>query len=102
MTSFPKELLWNQVGEGGSDVYIFPFLEISRKYNSGQNYTHNFAFPKMDDDLNQNPEIQMTSFLAMTNKGIKCSYNNIRLRVHYIYNFMSNLCQIYCGSDFDW
>ena len=38
-----------------------PFLEIGRKYNSGQNYAHNFSFPKMDDDLeilSQSPSVK--------------------------------------------
>jgi hypothetical protein len=33
------------------DVTFFPFLGISKKYNSDQNYVYNFSFPKMDDDL---------------------------------------------------
>ena len=41
-------------GQGGwdhDDVTFFPFLGISKKYNSDQNYVYNFSFPKMDDDL---------------------------------------------------
>jgi len=39
--------------------YTIPFLDIGKKYNSGQNYVYNFAFPKMDDDLGgvKNPKI---------------------------------------------
>ena len=33
------------------NVTFFPFLEISKKYNSDQNYVYNFSFPKIDDDL---------------------------------------------------
>jgi hypothetical protein len=41
------------------DVTFFPFLEVSKKYKSDQNYVYNFSFPKMDDDLEgvKNPEI---------------------------------------------
>ena len=53
MTSFPK-------GWDHDDVTFFPFLGISKKYNSDQNYVYNFSFPKIDDDLGRgvkNPEI---------------------------------------------
>jgi len=50
-TSFPNH----------DDVTFFPFLGISKKYNSDQNYVYNFSFPKIDDDLGrrggQNPGI---------------------------------------------
>jgi hypothetical protein len=50
MTSFPG---WDH-----DDVTFFPFLGISKKYNSDQNYVYNFSFPKMDDDRGvKNPEI---------------------------------------------
>ena len=44
MTSFPK-------GWDHDDVTFFPFLGISKKYNSDQNYVYNFSFSKIDDDL---------------------------------------------------